>query len=271
MIVMGKSAVTFSNGIQQSLVYKYNYLLSILSNIIALCVYLVFWPSVFKFGVGGDKLFDYSLRSIMSYYILAYLLKQVILSTSFGVRVKMDISSGKLSFYLIKPFSYLWSAFISNIASQFIVVIVSVIIFIIYTYFASIGSLVEYGVVQLLLFLLSIIFAYILSNLVSLIVGLIAFWTIETNSFGFLISGLTMLLSGAVFPLDFISSYIYTIIKLLPFRFMIFFPIQIFTGKIGSFELISGFLVEFIWCIILLNLVDYIWSHGLKRYAAYGG
>jgi ABC-2 type transport system permease protein len=57
----------------------------------------------------------------------------------------------------------------------------------------------------------------------------------------------------------------------LPFRYMLGFPIEILTGQLGDRELAIGFAVQGAWLAIALALFVLFWRTGVRRYAAVGG
>ena len=76
--------------------------------------------------------------------------------------------------------------------------------------------------------------------------------------------------SGATFPLDILPLALQKVLYLLPFPYLIFFPIQVYLGKINGETLMGGLLVALFWVIILNFAMRWIWNKGLKVYQAFG-
>jgi len=73
---------------------------------------------------------------------------------------------------------------------------------------------------------------------------------------------------GGLMPLDLLPNFVTRINDFLPFKYVVFVPISVFTGRIGfSWEL---FLIPLGWVLFLLFLVKIIYRKGLKKYEGYG-
>ena len=59
-------------------------------------------------------------------------------------------------------------------------------------------------------------------------------------------------------------------IRILPFQFMIFFPMQIYLGKIPMGQVFYEFLIEGTWIAALSFLNWMIWKKGARHYVAMG-
>ena len=76
--------------------------------------------------------------------------------------------------------------------------------------------------------------------------------------------------SGSLFPIDILPVLAQKIIMATPFPYMIFFPVEVYLGKITGPALIQGFLISFVWVAILLFAMKFVWDRGLKSYQALG-
>jgi ABC-2 type transport system permease protein len=77
-------------------------------------------------------------------------------------------------------------------------------------------------------------------------------------------------LSGALFPMDVLPHVIQSFVMSLPFPYLIYFPIQVYLGKITGIPLVYGILTSLFWVIALGFLMKYIWARGLKAYESIG-
>jgi ABC-2 type transport system permease protein len=51
---------------------------------------------------------------------------------------------------------------------------------------------------------------------------------------------------------------------------MIFFPVEVYLGKITGIELVQGFIISALWAGVLYLIMRYVWNKGLKAYQAFG-
>ena len=77
-------------------------------------------------------------------------------------------------------------------------------------------------------------------------------------------------LSGALFPLDVLPAVIQNIINLTPFPYLIFFPLQVYLGKITGLAILKGVFISFFWAVALWFIMNFIWKKGLKVYQEHG-
>jgi ABC-2 type transport system permease protein len=58
---------------------------------------------------------------------------------------------------------------------------------------------------------------------------------------------------------------------MLPFRYMVGFPIEVLTGHLATRELLFGFSCQLGWLSLTVILSRLVWRSGLRRYSAIGG
>lgn len=76
------------------------------------------------------------------------------------------------------------------------------------------------------------------------------------------------IIGGAIIPLSFFPQMLQGLFFLLPFPFLIYFPMNIFLRKISNSQIFMEFLKEIGWIVGLLVLNLIIWKKGVKRYVA---
>jgi ABC-2 type transport system permease protein len=98
------------------------------------------------------------------------------------------------------------------------------------------------------------------------------FWYYQYNGWAqrFLSFVLIESLAGSLFPLDILPPVFAKLTLLLPTAYFIYYPMQIYLGRLPLAGIITGFAILIIWIIILYNLSQYLWHKGLKVYGAYG-
>ena len=100
----------------------------------------------------------------------------------------------------------------------------------------------------------------------------IPFWAPEMGWGGHFLVTVIMVefLSGALFPLDILPASLQNVLNFTPFPYLIFFPLQVYLGKITGFLLFKGIFISTIWIFILWFFMNWIWKKGFKVYQAYG-
>jgi ABC-2 type transport system permease protein len=123
---------------------------------------------------------------------------------------------------------------------------------------------------NILLSLIAVIFSISIIFTMSMLLGLLAFWFTHVNVIDSIFWAVRMILAGQVVPLSFIPENLQAIIILLPFRYMVSFPLDIFLGKLSSQDIFVGYLIALIWTVILAILYIITWDRGVKAYTSFG-
>ena len=179
----------------------------------------------------------------------------------------------KLFFYALTGITqfiscyYLWSTLYSGKAMYNGFTgegILTYFVIIVFTWFGT--SLLPCG--NVMLFAFSLIVSYGIAFNLFYLVGLISF--ITTNIWGIFLTFdlVNLFLSGALLPIRFMPEWLVLLIKVLPFRYVVDFPISIWiTGKADVYEL----LIQIIWFVTLSILTKCIYRQAVSKLDIFGG
>ena len=124
---------------------------------------------------------------------------------------------------------------------------------------------------NLLLFLVSLCFSFLIYVLFDFCFGMIAFFT--TYIFGLQMAKTAVLsfLTGQLIPLSFFPEAVQRVFDYLPFSSMVYTPVMIYLGKYTGAEL--GFVLtrQVVWVLLLYLLGSLIWKQVTKRLVVLGG
>lgn len=180
-----------------------------------------------------------------------------------------NIRLGRLSPYLLRPFPYLFDQIANNIGEKvvktlFTLPIVLAILWYFHTPFPTLSG------VQWFLFVLSWFCAGVIYFLFDTCMGLLGFWLEEIEAIRQFNYVLKDLLSGMLFPLFLLPTVLQNISHVLPYRYELSFPLEIILKKLSSTEIITGFIWQFFWLIVIIFLYSFLWKRGLVKYSANG-
>lgn len=278
MSLLKKTFKTAELGLQHSIVYKNDFILSFISGALSLIVQLVFWPVFFSSGtdmsyatIEKTSIAGYYLNEMMTYSILVFFIKRGTSIMNIGGAIKNDIKTGALNIHLIRPVEYLWSKWISSISGQFINFIMSLVAFLGIIVFFRANIVIPNDYLRCFMTILFIFFAYILSFLIHCIIGLTSFWLLEIGALSSFINMGISILSGSIFPIDMIEGTWGGILKYLPFSYLAYFPTQIYLGKVAANSLFENIGICCIWIVVLSLSANALWKNGLRKYSAFGG
>lgn len=255
-------------GWQEIFIYRFNFLLWRFRSFLHFLTIYFFWLAVFSKNV---RIFDYEASSMLTYILGTSLIRTFVLGSR-SIDIAGQIASGSLSNWLLKPISYFrfWqSRDLADKSVNFFCVIFEMGIF-----FAIFSPPIfwQKDLIFLFAFLLASLLAMVLYFYTSLLISLTTFWYPEDGGWParFLFTVILEFLSGGLFPLDIFPKGIFLFLKNLPFCYLLFFPVQVYLGRLSSFEIFSGITMMALWIFILKKGGEYLWVKGLKSYEAIG-
>ena len=105
----------FKIGLQNTFVYRWNYFLRAVFGLIPLAGTVFLWRAVFNEKGGGMQGYDYG--SMIYYYLLTILVRNLVTPTEDEWQIASDIREGQINSFLTKPINYLayrFSIFLSG-------------------------------------------------------------------------------------------------------------------------------------------------------------
>ena len=259
----------FKISFHQEFAYRASFIMWRVRNIFQIFIVFFLWDTVFS--TQGSVIFGYDRTRMLTYVFGLIIIRAFVLSSR-AADVAGHVARGELSNYLVRPISYFKYWFTRDLSSKFLNIS-----------FAAVETLVLYLILRppffiqtnpfsILSFILSIVLAMLIFFMLLFIVNSVPFWAPEMGwGSHFLLTAIFVeFLSGALFPLDVLPIAFQNILSFTPFPYLIFFPLQIYLGKVGTAILIKGILVSAAWAFILWLVMKSVWNKGLKAYQAYG-
>ena len=99
---------------------------------------------------------------------------------------------------------------------------------------------------------------------------MVSFWADNIWSLMVMLRFIIALFGGLMLPLRFFPDWAQQILNILPFRYLVSFPIKSFFGELTTTQLIEGFIIISLWSVVLTVVVNFIWSKGQKQYSGIG-
>lgn len=261
---MGKYLVVYKNSLSSFMQYRLNLSLIIVGNILSLSGLICLWLAVYS---SGQKLGNYTLEGIIIYYVLIVVIRTLSEGIGMGFEVIEDINRGEVVHYLLKPFSYALKRFFELLGQVTINVIFITPVVLALAYFGR-SYLVYPDWLGWIKLFIACGLVVVLEYLIYFFISLFSFWLQRSSHLVYgmlLVSGI---LNGAYLPLDLFPDWAFKISHYLPFQFLVFFPIQVFLGRVNNW--LEMFLIATGWIIILILLISLVWKRGIKRFEAVG-
>lgn len=225
-----------------------------------------FWSAL----LGSKPSFlGYTRAEMLTYVLLINVLRSLVF-TGRGWLMVGEISSGRISSYLVRPISYHGYALALDLANKTVHVV---------------SALLEIGLLAALmrgglflpragtwpLFAISAAVASLLFFFMEFIVSSLAFWTSESGGPLFCFELFLAFAAGAFFPLDVLPEALRRALNATPFPYMVYFPARLFLEKVPPAEALRLLAVEIGWLSVFAAGALWVWRAGLKSYAAEGG
>lgn len=266
---MNKYVKIFKTSFEQEFAYRANFIMWRVRNVFQIVITFFLWDTIFSDP--GRIVFGYDRSRILTYVFGLMVVRAVVLSAR-AVDVSSDVSEGNLSNHLLKPISYFKFWITRDIASKALNLSFAICEFALLFILLRPDFYFQTNPLFLLSFFLSLLIAALIYFTILFIVSAVPFWAPELGWASQFLVAIVIIefLSGALFPIDVLPGSLANIVMLTPFPYMIFFPIQVYLGKIEGGLLLQGFLVSVLWSVILWFGMKYIWAKGLKVYQAFG-
>jgi len=234
-------------------------------------MFLVFflWSSVFSDP--SRELFGYNREKILTYVFGILVIRAIVLSAR-AVDVAGEISRGDITNYLLKPINYFRYWFTRDISSKALNLSFAALEAVILFFLLKPTIFIQTNGAILALFFLSLVIAVLTFFCLLFLVNIVAFWMPENGwaaQFLFIVI-IAEFLSGGVFPLDILPIEMQKVLNLLPFPYLLFFPLQVYLGKLTIAAILKGILTGIFWVVALAFGLRQVWNRGIKHYEAIG-
>jgi ABC-2 type transport system permease protein len=117
----------------------------------------------------------------------------------------------------------------------------------------------------------AVVLAFFVRFFVEWTLALAAFWTTRVNAINQMYYVATLFLSGLLAPLALLPPAVRTVAAMLPFRWMVSFPIELLQGSLTPRQMLTGFAAQAIWIGLGLLFLRLTWRAGVRVYSAVSG
>jgi ABC-2 type transport system permease protein len=264
-----KYAKVFDIGLQNTFVYRWNFLLRSLFSLVPLAGTILIWRAIFT--QRGSDVAGYDYHAMVWYFLLILLVENLITPTEDEWQIAADIREGQINAFLVKPFNYLAYRFCLFASYRLLSTIMTIApVAVIFWFFRGYALLPSTSLTWLLT-LISLAMAGLIQFFVAYSLAMLAFWILEISTIVFILYSFEYFLSGQIFPLDIMPPWLQSTLRILPFSYELFFPVSIFLGKATGPRLWTGLLIQSGWLLIAWLTARAMFNRGVRHYQAVGG
>ena len=264
---LSKYKVAFKISLQHLMAYRFNFIVSRITNVVVLLIFFYLWTALTQFQT---TFAGYTREELITYVFGVNIIRALI----FGVqtrRVAKEINQAELSNYLVRPINFTLFSFMREMAERFIAFLTAILEGIILILILKAEIIIQSNPTILIFTAFSIILAIFLYFVLSYLMSLLAFWSREAFGPRFLFEIGLEFSSGVFFPINILSAGFFAFLYALPFAYLIFFPLSIYLGRLDLWQILTGFCFQIFWLGLVSCLCIITWRKGLRKYAAEGG
>ncbi len=258
-------------GVQNTLVYRVNFLLRALFGLIPLTATIFLWKAVFAEKAEGSTVAGYTLASMVSYYLVVTVVDALTAVTEDDWQISADIKDGNINQFLLKPVDYLRYRLCLFVAGRFVYLAAAAVPVAVFVLVQREYFVIPVHAMTWVWFAGSIIMAALLNFFISYSMAMLAFWVVEISTFIFILFAFEYIAGGHLFPVDIMPAGLLEVLNWTPFPYQLFFPVSVYLERSQGLGLWRGLGIQFFWVIFFFGVARLAWSRGVRKYTAVGG
>jgi len=251
-------------GIAEVVAYRAEFVVWILTTNMPL-VMLAIWHAVAADGPVGR----FDQRAFTAYYLGVLAVR--LLTSNWAVwQLSMEIRDGTLAAKLLRPIHPIVALAADHLSAlPMRALVISPVVAIL---MAVAGDrLLRHDALLVAIFAASLAGAWLLIFFTMVLMGSLAFFVESAMGVFELWLGVHAILSGYLVPLEALPHWVRRAADVLPFRFMLGFPVETLVGLLSRREALLALAAQWGYAALFAALALRVWRSGLRRFAAFGG
>lgn len=251
--------------IRYQFTYRFNVIMGIFLTAVTIYLLTIVWTSAYG---GRTEVGGISLQQTLVYLTIGNL-QAWYLRPEIGHDIVARVREGQIGFDLSRPVNYP-SQLIAGAAGDLIGMLPMMVAAI--PVAAMLGELAPpanwqagFGYVA------SFLIAWLIAVELAMLIGLVAFWTLEMTGFMMVYNLVGGFATGALVPLWFMPDALRQVIQLLPFQSIVYVPVSIYVGEPATGALATALALQVFWAFALVVVIALVWRRALHRTVIQGG
>jgi len=251
-------------GLAEAIAYRAEFIVWMLTTTLPLIMLVVFAAAAREAPIGRFGQADFA-----AYYLATLIVRQM---TGAWVvwELTMEIRQGTLPLKLLRPLHPLIAYSAENLAAIPMRAAIAVPIAVVMLIFTGRAHF-THDPLQLFTFLVALCGAWLLQFAFMSIIGTLGMYIESALAVFDLWMGLFAVLSGYLVPLELFPHWVQKVANVLPFRYMLGFPVELLTGGLTRGGALRQLGLQWAWAGAALLGARALWRAGTRRYEAYGG
>ena len=245
--------------------YRASLLIWMIGQVLEPLVYLIVWSKVSESS--GGSIGSYTTSDFAAYFIVLMLVNQVTY-TWIMYEFEYRVREGYLSFALLRPVHPIHADIAANLSSKLMTL--PIMICIAAGLIAAFHATISPPAWSIAIFIPALLLAFLVRFLLEWTLAQVAFWTTRVSAINHIYFVIMLFLSGQIAPLTLLPHPVQILSMILPFRWLISFPVELMLGRLTLSEALIGLAAQAAWLIVSIVLVRIVWRAGIKNYSAVG-
>jgi ABC-2 type transport system permease protein len=228
-------------------------------------VFLVVWTTVAR--ATGGAVSGYTAHDFAAYYIMLMIVDHITF-TWVIFNAEFRIREGGFSPLLLRPVHPINADMMENAGFKVLMLIVivpaAVVMGLVF------GPNIHPAPWAVVAFVPALALAAVLRFTVEWTISLISFWISRMSAIDQIYFVLIEFLSGQIAPIALLPAPLRVLADVLPFQWMIAFPVQLILGRESPQQTAVGFGVLIVWLLIAVPMLRLVWRRGVRQYSAVG-
>lgn len=246
-------------------IYKSNFYLFTLNRIVEVIVYIFVWQAIYnQTGNAGG----FTISQMVTYYILVISFSSI---ATWGINEDMahSIRNGQINKELLNPISYFKYYFGMNLGELGFATVIGLAVFIICSIFWELT--LPTSIINFILCIFIILLGIPITFFIQMIVGTVGFYTNSIWGMQILRKATIQIFSGIIAPITLFPVWFQELSKWLPFKELIYTPVNVWLGNIAINEIFFIIFKQIIWGCILYFIAKCFFNHAIKNITINGG
>lgn len=250
---------------KQYSIYKSNYYLWTLNRVIEVIVYIFVWKAIYN---QAGETSGFSIQEIVTYYVLTTTLRPFAL---WGINedIAYSIRNGKINKELLNPITYFEYCFGIDLGEMLFALVVAILTFIVCSIFWTIS--LPINILNFVLFLVVLMLGIPITFFIQMIVGICGFYSSSIWGMEILKNAVISIFSGIIAPITLFPMWFQKIANILPFKDLIYTPINIWLGQVAINDIFFIIVKQLIWIVILYIIAKIFFNYSIKKITINGG
>lgn len=245
--------------------YRASVLIWLFSGLVEPVMFLVVWTTVAD--AQGGQVESYTAGEFAAYFIVFMLVNHATFTWimwEYGYLIREGVLAG----FLLRPLHPIHRDVAQNLAYKLLTLVAMIPATLILI--VAFRPTFNFSFWSTVAFIPALIFAMILRFLVEWTLAMAAFWTTRVDAINQLYFVALLFFSGQLAPLSLFPLPVQVVAWLLPFRWMLYFPVELLLGRVTLEEAAIGYAAQLAWIATALLLLAFVWRRGVRQFSAVG-